>query len=111
MNGTGRDEAPFTGRVWQQIDSTIAAVRAANCTARRFLEVDGPYGMGLTSVAGDEGWLRPNDQGASPTAWHVARPNPRENHALPNRVGGGTYLVQGNSRPVPLIASEFMLGM
>src|SRR5438874_8211672 len=107
MNGTGRDEAPFTGRVWQQIDSTIAAVRAANCTARRFLEVDGPYGLGLTSVAGDEGWLRPHEHGAHPGAWQVSRPHARENCDVPERVFGGTYLVQGHARPVPLIASEF----
>jgi uncharacterized linocin/CFP29 family protein len=111
MSGSGRDEAPFSGRVWQEIDRTVAAVRAANCTARRFLEVDGPYGMGLTSIAGNEGWLRPAELGASPGAWHVTHPHQRENCDLPDRVSGGTYLVQGDSRPVPLIASDFLLGM
>src|SRR5207249_2385127 len=111
MSGSGRDDAPFSGRIWQEIDRTVASVRAANCTARRFLEVDGPYGLGLTSVAGDEGWLRADELGARAGAWHVSRPKPRENCDLPERVSGGTYLVQGDSRPVPLIASDFFLGM
>jgi uncharacterized linocin/CFP29 family protein len=111
MNGPGRDEAPFTARVWQEIDQTIAAVRAANCTARRFLETDGPYGLGLTSVAGDEGWLASDDHGADYRRWNLTRPPEREPDAEPSGVGTGTYLVRGSSRPVPLIASEFELGM
>jgi uncharacterized linocin/CFP29 family protein len=111
MDGLAREEAPFSGRVWQEIDRTVSAVRAANCTARRFLEVDGPYGLGLTTVAGDEGWLPPNPYGADYQRWDVRRPPEREPGADPYRVPPGTYLVQGASRPVPLIASEFLLGI
>jgi uncharacterized linocin/CFP29 family protein len=39
------------------------------------------------------------------------RPQGRDAGSAPSRVGGGTYLVRGNARPVPLIASEFLLGM
>jgi uncharacterized linocin/CFP29 family protein len=117
MSGPGRDEAPFSGRVWQEIDQTIAAVRAANCTARRFLEIDGPYGLGLTSVAGDDGWLAPAEGvsdigGAPPSAWNVLRPRERKLYDNPAYVNQkGTYLVSGITRPVPLIASDFDLGM
>jgi uncharacterized linocin/CFP29 family protein len=117
MNGPGRDEAPFSGRVWQEIDQTIAAVRAANCTARRFLEIDGPYGLGLTSVAGDDGWLAPavgvpDAGGAPPGRWNVLRPDAREPNANPAYVRQkGTYMVSGRTRAVPLIASDFDLGM
>jgi uncharacterized linocin/CFP29 family protein len=111
MNGSSRDDAPFSGRVWQEIDQTIASVRAANCTARRFLEIDGPYGLGLTSVAGKEGWLPPVTQGANYHAWNVQRAHGRAPGTEPTCVGAGTYLVSAGARPVPLIASEFELGM
>jgi uncharacterized linocin/CFP29 family protein len=108
---SSRNDAPFRHGVWHEIDRTVNAVRAANCTARRFLEVDGPYGLGLTSVAGDEGWLQPGVQGADYQRWDVRRPPDREPGAEPFRVSPGTYLVQSASRPVPLIASEFTLGI
>lgn len=119
MSGMGRDQAPFSGRVWQEIDQAVATIRGANCTARRFLTIDGPYGLGLTSVAGDEGWLQPggygailpNEYGAPYTRWSVTRPVPRRDGVDPSRVDPGTYLVRGFSRPVPLIASEFDLGI
>jgi uncharacterized linocin/CFP29 family protein len=117
MSGPGRDEAPFSGRVWQEIDQTIAAVRDANCTARRFLEIDGPYGLSLTSVAGDDGWLAPavgvpDVGGALPGRWNVLRPDTRELYANAAYVRQkGTYLVSGITRAVPLIASDFDLGM
>src|SRR5688500_1902348 len=112
MDGTGRGDAPFSGRVWQEIDRTIAAIRAANCTARRFLDIDGPYGMGLTSVTGDEEWLPPRDEfGASYKQWDVPRPEPPPPGTAPVGVRGGTFLVSGESRAVPLIASEFRLGV
>jgi uncharacterized linocin/CFP29 family protein len=45
-----RRMAPFGDDIWKRIDE--AAVKAARdvLTGRRFLEVDGPYGVGLTSV-------------------------------------------------------------
>jgi uncharacterized linocin/CFP29 family protein len=108
---SSRNDAPFRQGVWHEIDRTVNAVRAANCTARRFLEVDGPYGLGLTSVTGDEGWLPPLAEGADHQRWGVRRPGEREHGAEPHHVSPGTYLVQSTSRPVPLIASEFTLGI
>jgi uncharacterized linocin/CFP29 family protein len=50
MEYLNRRMAPFGEDIWQRIDE--AAVNAARdlLTGRRFLEVDGPYGVGLTSV-------------------------------------------------------------
>ena len=50
MDYLNRRMAPFGEAIWKRIDE--AAVNAARdlLTGRRFLEVDGPYGVGLTSV-------------------------------------------------------------
>jgi uncharacterized linocin/CFP29 family protein len=50
MDYLNRRMAPFGEDIWRRIDD--AAVNAARdlLTGRRFLEVDGPYGVGLTSV-------------------------------------------------------------
>jgi uncharacterized linocin/CFP29 family protein len=50
MDYLNRQMAPFGEDIWKRIDE--AAIRAARdvLTGRRFLEVDGPYGVGLTSV-------------------------------------------------------------
>lgn len=50
MDHLNREQAPFPARVWGHID--IAAVEAAKAvlTGRRFLDVEGPYGLGLTSL-------------------------------------------------------------
>jgi uncharacterized linocin/CFP29 family protein len=50
MDYLNRRMAPFAEGIWRRIDE--AAVNAARdvLTGRRFLEVDGPYGVGLTSV-------------------------------------------------------------
>ncbi len=50
MSYLNRHSAPFPAEIWDEIDS--AAVRAARelLTGRRFLDVEGPYGVGLTSI-------------------------------------------------------------
>ncbi len=50
MDYINRQAAPFHGDLWELVDQ--AAVRSARAvlTGRRFLEVQGPYGVGLTSV-------------------------------------------------------------
>jgi uncharacterized linocin/CFP29 family protein len=113
MDVLGRDTAPFSGRVWKQIDAAVGAVKTANCTARRFLEIDGPYGLGLTSVSGDDGWLAPDPNGAPPAAWGVRRgiPNPAAMADLDEPLGRGTFLAESPSCAVPLIWSQFVLGV
>ena len=111
MNELERGEAPFSGRVWQEIDRAVQAVREANCTVRRFLEVDGPYGMGLTSVSGDEQILSPSVSGPKSVDWNVTPWSEGSWRELPVGVGAGTYLVSNPTRPVPMIVSDFYLGM
>jgi uncharacterized linocin/CFP29 family protein len=68
MNYLSRHQAPFGEDIWQLI--VEAAVKAARdrLTARRFLDVDGPYGTGLTTVeVGNDGYCRqpgPDEAGA-----------------------------------------------
>jgi uncharacterized linocin/CFP29 family protein len=63
-----RTQAPFGDAIWELIDA--AAVKAARdrLTARRFLDVDGPYGSGLTTIeVGNDGYCRqpgPDEAGA-----------------------------------------------
>ena len=68
MNYLNRENASFSKDIWERIDE--AAVRSARevLTGRRFLEVDGPYGVGLTAIeVGEEGYCRqpaPDEAGA-----------------------------------------------
>ncbi|MHB1214060.1 MAG: family 1 encapsulin nanocompartment shell protein [Thiobacillus sp.] len=50
MNHLNRQQAPFPDAIWALIDA--AAIHAAKplLTGRRFLEVEGPYGLGLTAL-------------------------------------------------------------
>ncbi|MBL27429.1 MAG: bacteriocin [Rhodospirillaceae bacterium] len=59
MDYLNRSQAPFDGAVWKAIDD--AAVEAASdlLTGRRFLEIEGPYGAGLTTVeVGNDDYCR-----------------------------------------------------
>lgn len=58
-----RQISDFSEEIWHRIDA--AAVDAARdiLTTRRFLDVDGPYGAGLTSVeVGTESYTRPAEE-------------------------------------------------
>jgi uncharacterized linocin/CFP29 family protein len=59
MDHLNRNQAPFGEAIWERIDA--AAVKAARerLTARRFLEVEGPYGPGLTTIeVGNDNYCR-----------------------------------------------------
>jgi uncharacterized linocin/CFP29 family protein len=68
MDHLNRGQAPFGSSVWDRIDA--AAVKAARdrLTARRFLDVEGPYGPGLTTIeVGNDDYCRqpgPDEAGA-----------------------------------------------
>lgn len=68
MSYLNRHNAPFSSAIWEEIDQ--AAVEAAKeiLTGRRILEVQGPYGVGLTSVEiGTDDYCRqpgPDEAGA-----------------------------------------------
>jgi uncharacterized linocin/CFP29 family protein len=68
MDYLNRQAAPFDGDLWKLIDeAAVSAVREV-LTGRRFLEVEGPYGAGLTSVeVGNDDYCRqpgPEEAGA-----------------------------------------------
>lgn len=54
-----RGQAPFGADIWAKIDAAAAEAAQAMLTARRFLDMDGPYGPGLTSIEmGNDGYCR-----------------------------------------------------
>jgi uncharacterized linocin/CFP29 family protein len=59
-----RETSGFPEALWNRIDAAAVAAARDLLTARRFLEVDGPYGSGLTTVElGNETYARRADQG------------------------------------------------
>ena len=59
MSGTylHRDDAPFGGRVWESIDSAVIAAAKSQLSARRLLDVEGPFGLGLKALPGGDAEL------------------------------------------------------
>jgi len=50
MHYLNRELASFTSDVWNRIDQASAAAARELLTARRFLDMEGPFGVGLTSI-------------------------------------------------------------
>src|SRR6185312_13079410 len=87
MDYLNRDLAPFPDSVWQQIDD--AAVKAARdrLTGRRFLDIEGPFGTGLTTIeVGNDDYCR--------------QPGPDEAGAI-----------LGRALPVPMLRKSFRLSI
>jgi uncharacterized linocin/CFP29 family protein len=63
-----RTAAPFSDAIWKQIDEAAISAARDTLTGRRFLEVEGPVGLGLTSVeVGNDDFCRqpaPDEAGA-----------------------------------------------
>lgn len=68
MSYLNRENAPFSKDIWERIDEAAVGAAREVLTGRRFLEVDGPYGVGLTAIeVGEEGYCRqpaPDEAGA-----------------------------------------------
>lgn len=68
MSYLNRENASFSKDIWERIDEAAVGAAREVITGRRFLEVDGPYGVGLTAIeSGEEGYCRqpaPNEAGA-----------------------------------------------
>ena len=45
-----REDAPFGSEVWKALDEAMMEAAKAQMVARRLLELEGPYGLGLKSV-------------------------------------------------------------
>ncbi len=50
MSYLSRAEAPISDAIWKRIDVEALSGARTILTARRFLQVDGPYGLGLTTL-------------------------------------------------------------
>lgn len=50
MDYLNRSQAPFKADLWQQMDEAAVGAARDLLTGRRFLEVQGPYGVGFTSL-------------------------------------------------------------
>jgi uncharacterized linocin/CFP29 family protein len=63
MEHLNRESCGFSTELWDRIDAAAAKAARDVLTARRILEVDGPYGVGLTSVElGGEAYCRPVEE-------------------------------------------------
>ncbi|MEJ2325587.1 MAG: family 1 encapsulin nanocompartment shell protein [Chromatiaceae bacterium] len=63
MEHLNRESCSFSTELWDRIDAAAAKAARDVLTARRILEVDGPYGVGLTSVElGGEAYCRPVEE-------------------------------------------------
>lgn len=49
-----RDDAPFDEKVWKLIDDVVVGAAKSQMAARRFLSIEGPYGLGLKQVPGPD---------------------------------------------------------
>lgn len=59
MDVLNRSVAPVDADLWNAIDEAATDAASAMLTARRFLDVEGPYGPGLTSIeVGNDGYCR-----------------------------------------------------
>ena len=50
MDYLNRDQAPFPSDLWDQIDAAAVSSAKKYLTGRRFLDMEGPYGLGLTAL-------------------------------------------------------------
>ena len=49
-----REDAPFGDALWTRIDQAVVETAKAHMAARRLLHLDGPHGLGLKDVPGDD---------------------------------------------------------
>src|SRR5689334_9487595 len=87
MDTLNRDRAPFPGEVWQMIDEAAASAARDQLTARRYLDLEGPFGVGLTAIeVGNDDYCR--------------QPGPMEAGA-----------VMGRAIPLPMLRKSFRLSI
>ena len=46
----GREDAPFSDGVWSKLDEIVLSAARAQLSARKLLDIEGPFGLGLKSV-------------------------------------------------------------
>ncbi|HKH21413.1 MAG TPA: encapsulin, partial [Gammaproteobacteria bacterium] len=50
MSYLNRDNTPLPAQIWNEIDTAALEAMQDALTARRFLDLEGPYGVGMTSL-------------------------------------------------------------
>ena len=59
MDTLNRGQAPFSDKVWHAIDKAAVEAARDRLTARRFLDVEGPFGVGMTTIeVGNDDYCR-----------------------------------------------------
>ena len=59
MDYLNRAQAPFSRELWRLIDDAAASAAREVLTGRRFLQVEGPFGVGLTAIeVGEDDFCR-----------------------------------------------------
>lgn len=72
MDHLNRAQAPFSPEVWEHIDAAAVEAAKAVLTGRRYLELEGPFGLGLTALeVGTDSFCR--DPGEHEAAAIVSR--------------------------------------
>jgi uncharacterized linocin/CFP29 family protein len=57
-----RDDAPFSAKLWRQIDETVVGAAKSQLSARRLLHIDGPMGFGAQAVNVGEAHAEAGDE-------------------------------------------------
>src|SRR5215813_4572437 len=59
MDTLNRGGAPFPAEIWNAIDAAAASAAKDQLTGRRFLDLEGPFGVGLTTIeVGNDDYCR-----------------------------------------------------
>src|SRR5437588_10985879 len=87
MDNLNRGQAPFPAEVWKMIDDAAVGAARDRLTARRYLDLEGPFGVGLTTIeVGNDDYCR--------------QPGPEEAGA-----------VMGRAIPLPMLRKSFQLSI
>jgi len=87
MDYLNRGNAPFDHAIWEEIDAAAVAAARDQLTGRRFLDLEGPFGVGLTTIeVGNDDYCR--------------QPGPDEAGAI-----------MGHALPVPMLRKSFRLSI
>jgi uncharacterized linocin/CFP29 family protein len=87
MDYFNRGQASFPDAIWEAIDEAAVGAARERLTGRRFLDVEGPFGVGLTSIeVGNDDYCR--------------QPEPEEAGAI-----------MGRAIPVPMLRKSFRLSI
>jgi uncharacterized linocin/CFP29 family protein len=60
-----RDDVPFGSDFWANLDSTVKSIAVMELSARKLIFAEGPLGLGLQFVPGNERQIESSEKGAS----------------------------------------------